>query len=66
MIKFKEKKQTNSYVKNITNEEIKLKIHEMLLDFYKGRDMYISDMWESIQNGSYKKIFTYIKEHIHD
>lgn len=38
----------------------------MLLDFYKGRDMYISNMWESIQNGSYKKIFTYIKEHIHD
>ena len=49
MIKFKEQKQTNSYVNNITNEEINLKIHEMLLDFYKGRDMYISDMWESIQ-----------------
>ena len=66
MIKFKEQKQTNSYVNNITNEEINLNIHEMLLDFYKGRDMYISNMWESIQNGSYKKIFTYIKEHIHD
>lgn len=66
MIKFKEQKQTNSYVNNITNEEINLKIHEMLLDFYKERDMYISNMWESIQNGSYKKIFTYIKEHIHD
>lgn len=62
MIKFKEQKQTNSYVNNITNEEINLKIHEMLLDFYKGRDMYISDMWE----GTYKSIFTYIKEHIHD
>ena len=35
MIKFKEQKQTNSYVNNITNEEINLKIHEMLLDFYK-------------------------------
>lgn len=66
MIKFKEQKQTNSYVNNITNEEINLKIHEMLLDFYKVRDMYISDMLESMQNGSYKKIFTYIKEHIHD
>lgn len=66
MIKFKEQKQTNSYVNNITNEEINLKIHEMLLDFYKGCDIYISNMWESIQNGSYKKIFTYIKEHIHD
>lgn len=51
---------------NITNEEINLKIHEMLLDFYKVRDMYISNIWESIQNGAYKKIFTYIKEHIHD
>ena len=66
MIKFKEQKQTNSYVNNITNEEINLKIHEMLLDFYKGLYTYISNMWESIQNGSYKKIFTYIKEHIHD
>ena len=35
MIKFKEQKQTNSYVNNITKEEINLKIHEMLLDFYK-------------------------------
>ena len=66
MIKFKEQKQTNSYVNNITNEELNLKLHEMLLDFYKGRDMYISDMWESIQKGTYKRIFTYIKEHIHD
>ena len=66
MIKFKEQNQTNSCVNNITNEEINLKIHEMLLDFYKGRDTYISNMWESIQNGYYKKIFTYIKEHIHD
>lgn len=67
MIKFKEQKQTNFSVNNITNEEINLKIHEMLLNFYKERDiMYISDMWESIQNGAYKMIFTYIKEHIHD
>lgn len=66
MIKFKEQKQTNSYVNNITNEEINLKIHEMLLDFYKGHDMYISDTLESIQEGTYKRIFTYIKEHIHD
>ena len=66
MIKFKEQKQTNSCVNNITNEEINLKIHKMLLDFYKGRDMFISDMWESIQKGTYKRIFTYIKEHIHD
>lgn len=66
MIKFKEQKQTNSYVNNITNEEINLKIHEMLLTFYKGRDMYISDMWESIQKGTYKRLFTYIKGHIHD
>ena len=32
----------------------------MLLDFYKGRDMYISDMWESMQNGSYKKRCKYL------
>ena len=66
MIKFKEQKQTNSYVNNITNEEINLKIHEMLLDFYKVRNMYISDMCESIQRGIYKSLFTYIKKHIHD
>ena len=34
MIKFKEQKQTNSYVNNITNEEINLKLHEMLLNFF--------------------------------
>lgn len=34
MIKFKEQKQTNSYVNNITNEEINLKIHEMLLNIF--------------------------------
>ena len=66
MIKFKEQKQTNSYVNNITNKEINLKIHERWLDFYKGRDMYISDMRDSIQKGTYKIIFTYIIEHIHD
>ena len=66
MIKFKEQKQTNSYVNNITNEEINLKIHEMLMNFYKGRDMYISDMIEAIKKGSYNKMYIYIKEHIHD
>lgn len=33
MIKFKEQKQTNSYVNNITNEEINLKIHENVTRF---------------------------------
>ena len=66
MIKFKEQKQTKSYVNKITSEKINLKLHRMILDLQKRRDMYISNMWESIQNGSYKKIFTYIKEHIHD
>ena len=66
MIKFKEQKQTNSYVNNITNEEINLKIHEMMLDLYKGRTTYISDIYNSMQGGIYKKVFTYIKEHIHD
>ena len=66
MIKFKEQKQTNSYVNNITNEEINLKIHEMLMNFYKGRDMYISDMIDAIKKGSYNKMYTDINEHIHD
>lgn len=66
MIKFKEQKQTNTCISNITNEEINLKIHEMMLDLYKGRITYISDIYNSMQDGIYKKIFTYIKEHIHD
>lgn len=66
MIKFKEQKQTNSYVNNITNEEINLKIHEMLLTLFSSRETYISRIYESMQGGNYKKIFTYIKEHIHD
>lgn len=66
MIKFKEQKQTNSYVNNITNEEINLKIHEMMLDLCKGHITYISDIYNSMQDGIYKKVFTYIKEHIHD
>lgn len=66
MIKFKEQKQTNSYVNNITNEEINLKIHEMMLDLCKGRITYISDIYNSMQDGIYKKVFTYIKGHIHD
>lgn len=66
MIKFKEQKQTNTCISNITNEEINLKIHEMMLDLYKGRTTYISDIYNSMQDGIYKKVFTYIKEHIHD
>lgn len=66
MIKFKEQKQTNSYVNNITNEEINLKIHEMLLNIFASRESYISNIYESMQRGSYNKLYTYIKEHIHD
>ena len=40
MIKFKEQKQTNSYVNNIINEEINLKLHEMLLNFFANRETY--------------------------
>ena len=36
------------------------------MNFYKGRDMYISDMIEAVKKGSYNKMYTYIKEHIHD
>lgn len=66
MIKFKEQKQTNSYVNNITNEEINLKIHEMLLNIFASRETYISKIYESMQRGNYNKLCTYIKEHIHD
>ena len=66
MIKFKEQKQTNSYVNNITNEEINLKIHEMLLNIFASRETYISRIYETMQKGYYNKLYTYIKEHIHD
>lgn len=60
MIKFKEQKQTNSSVNNITNEEINLKLHEMLLNFFDSRKIYVSNIYEYMQRGSYKSIFTYI------
>ena len=46
MIKFKEQKQTNSYVNNITNEEINLKLHEMLLNFFFCSETYVSNIYE--------------------
>ena len=66
MIKFKEQKQTNSYVNNITNEEINLKLHEMLLNFFASSETYVSNIYEYMQRGSYKSVFNYIKKHIHD
>ena len=66
MIKFKEQKQTNSYVNNITNEEINLKLHEMLLNFFARRETYVSNIYEYMQRRSYKSVFSYIKKHIHD
>lgn len=64
MIKFKEQKQTNSYVNNITNEEINLKIHEMLLDLYKGRTTYISDIYNSMQDMVYIKSYSHTLKNI--
>lgn len=66
MIKFKEQKQTNSSVNNITNEEINLKLHEMLLNFFASSETYVSNIYEYMQRGSYKSVFSYIKKHIHD
>lgn len=66
MIKFKEQKQTNYYVNNITNEEINLKLHEMLLNFFANSETYVSNIYEYMQRGSYKSVFSYIKKHIHD
>ena len=60
MIKFKEQKQTNSSVNNITNEEINLKLHEMLLNFFASRETYVSNIYEYMQRRSYKSVFTYI------
>ena len=60
MIKFKEQKQTNSYVNNITNEEINLKLHEMLLNFFASRETYVYNIYEYMQRRSYKSVFNYI------
>ena len=60
MIKFKEQKQTNSSVNNITNEEINLKLHEMLLNSFASRKTYVSNISEYMQRRSYKSVFTYI------
>lgn len=60
MIKFKEQKQTNSSVNNITNEEINLNLHEMLLNFFDSHKTYVSNIYEYMQRGSHKSIFTYI------
>ena len=60
MIKFKEQKQTNFSVNNITNEEINLKLHEMLLNFFASRKTYVSNIYEYMQRRSYKSVFTYI------
>ena len=60
MIKFKEQKQTNSSVNNITNKEINLKLHEMLLNSFASRKTYVSNIYEYMQRRSYKSIFTYI------
>ena len=60
MIKFKEQKQTISSVNNITNEEINLKLHEMLLNSFASRKTYVSNIYEYMQRRSYKSVFTYI------
>lgn len=68
MIRFKDKDKVNYHItKNeLSNREVNLKIHEMLLNFYKTRDItYMSDLYKSItKDGYYKNIFDYIKSTI--
>lgn len=68
MIKFKEQKQTNTNTHNITNKEVNLKIHEIIMTFCSRNDcyQYLSDIYESMQQGVYNKMFRYIKGHIND
>ena len=68
MIRFKNKDKTDYHITKheLSNREVNLKIHEMLLNFYKSRDItYMSDVYKSItENGYYKYIFEYIKSTI--
>ena len=57
MIKFKEQKQTNSYVNNITNEEINLKLHEMLLNFFASSETYVSNIYMNICKEEVIKVY---------
>lgn len=62
MINFKHNNATSNLS---SNREINLKIHEMLLNYYKSRNMRdITDVYESVKNGFYNKLFTYIKSTI--
>lgn len=63
MIRFKNNNNNNNNIKHeLTNEEINLKIHEMLLNFYKSRNItYTSDVYEGMTKGYYNKMFNYIK-----
>lgn len=38
----------------------------MLLNIFASRETYISRIYETMQKGYYNKLYTYIKEHIHD
>lgn len=63
MIRFKDKQNNNLITNELSNREVNLRIHEMLLNFYKSRDVtYMSDVYTGMTEGYYKHIFDYIKD----
>lgn len=66
MIRFKNK--DNNIKHELTNEEINLKIHELVLKTITAKRTYLSDICidMSKEDGYYKKMVSIIKEHIHD
>lgn len=63
MIRFKVKQNNKPITYELSNREVNLKIHEMLLNFYKSRDItYMSDIYKGMTECYYKHIFDYIKD----
>lgn len=70
MIKFKEKQNNNIITEKheLTNEEINLKIHEMLLSLMSKKANYLSDIYSGMTQNDYiySKMFNHIKSTIHN
>lgn len=66
MIKFKNK--DNNIKHELTNEEINLKIQELVLKTITTKRTYLSDICVDMEkkDGYYNKMVFIIKEHIHD
>lgn len=69
MIRFRTNNKNEITIKHVlTNEEINLKIHEMVLKTLTEKRTYISDIYNDMKtpSGYYDKILTVIKKHIYD